>query len=81
MTPSTTTPAARESLPGAARTPVAPAPRGAEPALNDPANDGLRTYVVGPGESLGAIATKFDVDEHLLVQKMGSAATAHSRPA
>ena len=69
--PSATTPAAREPLSSAARTPVASTTRGAEPALNDPANDGLRTYVVGPGESLGAIAAKFDVDEHLLAQKNG----------
>jgi LysM repeat protein len=62
---------AGESLPATVRTPASSAPRGAEPALNDPANDGLRTYVVGPGETLGAIAARFDVDERLLAQKNG----------
>ncbi|MGI8605355.1 MAG: LysM peptidoglycan-binding domain-containing protein [Verrucomicrobiales bacterium] len=45
------------------------AQRTAEPNLDDPANEGLKTYVVGPGETLTAIANKLKVDERLLAEK------------
>jgi LysM repeat protein len=49
----------------------ATSPRSVEPNLDDPANEGLQTYVVGPGETLSAIAAQFNVDDRLLAQKNG----------
>lgn len=45
--------------------------RSAEPLVDDPANEGLRTHVVAPGESLRAIAARFEVDERALMEKNG----------
>ncbi len=62
-----TAPAPREARPAAPV--VTTAPRPMEPVLDDPTNDGLLRHTVQAGETLQAIAQKYDTTTDLLVEK------------
>ncbi len=59
-------PAAREIT---APVPTTQAATGANPVLDNPANDGLRRHVVAPGERLSDIAARYGVEEKVLQEK------------